>query len=151
RAARACRPTRSCASGGRPPRPTLARQIGEDRADADARGALGDQREVLLAPRRPRDVEVRPRQVARELLEEERGVDRAGAGRSAVPDGMFSVAAIRPWTSTGDRSCGSAPMIPSTAAAPAMSYFIRSMPSGVLRSSPPESNVMPLPTSATRF
>src|SRR2546430_8533435 len=61
---------------------------------------------------------------------------------------MFSVAAIRPCTSTGDRSCGSAPMIPSTAAAPAMSYFIRSIPSEVLRSSPPESKVMPLPMSA---
>src|SRR5438309_7842773 len=63
--------------------PTLARQVGEDRADGDARGALGYQREVLLAPRRPRDVEVRPGQVARELLEEERRVDRAGA---AWPD-----------------------------------------------------------------
>src|SRR5436190_1407706 len=42
-------------------------------------------------------------------------------------------------------------MIPRTAAAPAMSYFIRSIPSEVLRSSPPESNVMPLPISAMRF
>ena len=50
----------------------------------DARGALGYQREVLLAPRRPRDVEVRPGQVARELLEEERRVDRAGAARPDV-------------------------------------------------------------------
>ena len=67
----------------------------------------------------------------------------------AEPDGMFSVAAIRPWTSAAGLSAGSARMIPSTAAAPAMSYFMRSMPSGGLRSSPPESNVMPLPMRTT--
>ena len=40
--------------------------------------------------------------------------------------------------------------MPSTDAAPDMSSFIRSMPSAVLRSSPPESNVMPLPITTTR-
>ena len=69
----------------------------------------------------------------------------------AEPEGMFSVAAMRPWTSTVALSAGSAPMTPSTAAAPAMSYFIRSMPSALLRSRPPESKVMPLPISATRL
>ena len=72
-------------------------------------------------------------------------------GRVAEPDGMFSVAAMSPCTSTGGRRMGRAPMTPSTAAAPAMSYFIRSMPSDVLRSRPPESNVMPLPITTTRF
>ena len=69
----------------------------------------------------------------------------------AEPDGMFSVAAISPWTSAEGFSAGSARMMPSTAAAPAMSYFMRSIPSAGLRSSPPESNVMPLPISTTFF
>ena len=72
-------------------------------------------------------------------------------GRMAEPEGMFSVAAIRPWTSTPGLRAGSARMIPSTAAAPDMSSFMRSMPSAVLRSRPPESNVMPLPMIATRL
>src|SRR4030095_8684186 len=70
-------------------------------------------------------------------------------GRMAAPEGMFSVAAIRPWTSTCGLSAGSARMMPSTAAAPDMSSFIRSMPSALLRSRPPESKVMPLPMTAT--
>src|SRR6478735_6073027 len=37
-----------------------------------------------------------------------------------------------------------------TAAAPAMSVFIPIIPVPLLRDSPPESNVMPLPTSASR-
>src|SRR5947199_153553 len=71
-------------------------------------------------------------------------------GRCAVPDGMFSVAAMRPCTSTGRRSLGRAEKRPRTVAAPAMSSFIRYMPSAGLRSSPPESKVMPLPMMATR-
>ena len=63
---------------------------------------------------------------------------------------MFSVAAMRPCTSTGGDNRGSARMIASTAAAPDMSFFIRSIPSADLRSRPPESNVMPLPITATR-
>ena len=39
-------------------------------------------------------------------------------------------------------------MAPIMAAAPAMSYFILSMPSAPLMEMPPVSNVMPLPTSA---
>ena len=70
-------------------------------------------------------------------------------GRMAAPEGMFSVAAIRPWTSTCGLSAGSARMMPSTAAAPDMSSFMRSMPSALLRSRPPESKVMPLPMTAT--
>ena len=71
-------------------------------------------------------------------------------GRCAVPEGMFSVAAMSPCTSTGGLRCGRAWKMPRTAAAPDMSSFIRSMPSAGLRSSPPESNVMPLPMTATR-
>jgi hypothetical protein len=71
-------------------------------------------------------------------------------GRCAVPEGMFSVAAMRPCTSTAGFRRGRAWKSPSTAAAPAMSSFIRSMPSALLRSRPPESNVMPLPMMATR-
>ncbi len=37
---------------------------------------------------------------------------------------------------------------PATAAAPAMSHFIVSMPFAGLMQRPPESNVMPLPTKA---
>src|SRR5207247_10693820 len=62
----------------------LARQVREERANGGGRGALGDQREVLLTPRRSRDVEVRPRQLTRELPQEERGVDRAAAARADV-------------------------------------------------------------------
>ena len=72
-------------------------------------------------------------------------------GRCAVPEGMFSVAAMRPCTSTGSASFGSAWKRPSTAAAPDMSSFIRYMPSAGLRSRPPESNVMPLPMTTTRL
>ena len=71
-------------------------------------------------------------------------------GLVAEPDGMFSVAATSPCTSTGGRSRGSTLRTPRTAAAPDMSPFMRTMPSAVLRSSPPESNVMPLPISAIR-
>src|SRR5258708_6173619 len=68
----------------------------------------------------------------------------------AEPDGMFSVAAMRPCTSTSGASSGNARMMASTAAAPDMSSFMRSIPSAGLRSRPPESKVMPLPMTATR-
>ena len=58
------------------------------------------------------------------------------------------IAATRPWTSTAGFSSGRARMTASTAAAPDMSSFMRSMPSAVLRSRPPASKVMPLPMMA---
>ena len=42
-------------------------------------------------------------------------------------------------------------MVAPTAAAPAMSDFISHMPAAGLMLMPPVSNVMPLPTRATRF
>ncbi len=69
-------------------------------------------------------------------------------GRIAVPDGMFSARHAYAVT----RICGFvraiATIAPSTAAAPLMSHFIVIMPSAGLMERPPESNVMPLPTSA---
>ena len=44
-----------------------------------------------------------------------------------------------------------ASIVAATAAAPAMSDFISHMPCAGLIDKPPESNVMPLPTSATRL
>ena len=70
-------------------------------------------------------------------------------GRCAVPDGMFSARQSQPVTATGSSSCAAATTVLSTAAAPAMSDFIASMPAAGLIEMPPESNVMPLPTSAT--
>ena len=57
---------------------------------------------------------------------------------------------ISPVTSTRGASSGRARSVASTAADPAMSHFIVSMPSAVLSDSPPESKVSPLPRSATR-
>ena len=58
----------------------LGLRIGGEGADAEAGGAA-----CLLIPHRPGDVEVRPRRVADELLEEECGGDRASApGRAEV-------------------------------------------------------------------
>ena len=70
-------------------------------------------------------------------------------GRWAVPDGMFSARQSQPVTATGSSRRAAAMTVCSTAAAPAMSDFIASMPAAGLIEMPPESNVMPLPTSAT--
>ena len=67
-------------------------------------------------------------------------------GLIARPPGMFSVEGTTPMTRTGTLSSDSARMAPITAAPPAMSTFIRSMPSAGLMEMPPVSNVMPLPT-----
>ena len=67
----------------------------------------------------------------------------------AEPPGMFSVVGTMPITFTLHPSAGSTDMAAITAAAPAMSVFIVIMPSAVLSDRPPESKVMPLPTSAT--
>ncbi|MNW64182.1 hypothetical protein D3C74_424420 [compost metagenome] len=70
-------------------------------------------------------------------------------GRWAVPDGMFSARQSHPVTATGRPSLEAASTVCRTAAAPAMSDFMASMPLAGLIEMPPESNVMPLPTSAT--
>ena len=62
---------------------------------------------------------------------------------------MFSVVGAKPTTRTPTPSARHAPRVAMTAAAPLMSVFIVTMPSAVLSDSPPESKVMPLPTSAT--
>ena len=54
-------------------------------------------------------------------------------------------------TLTGSFSWAIATIAPSTAAAPPMSDFIHSMGAAGLSDRPPESNVMPLPTSAMVF
>jgi hypothetical protein len=60
---------------------------------------------------------------------------------------MFSVAGTTPTTRIGAFSRAMARIAHATAAPPAMSSFIRSIPSAGLIEIPPVSNVMPLPTS----
>ena len=67
-------------------------------------------------------------------------------GLIARPPGMFSVAGTTPMTRIGAPSSAIARIAHATAAPPAMSSFIRSMPSAGLIEMPPVSNVMPLPT-----
>ena len=68
-------------------------------------------------------------------------------GRCALPPGIFSTAGTMPVTATGGFRRAIARIAPITAAPPAMSYFIFSMPSEGLIEMPPVSNVTPLPTS----
>ena len=70
-------------------------------------------------------------------------------GLMARPLGMFSVVGMIPITRTGTCRSARADIVASTAAAPDMSVFIDIMPSAVLSESPPESKVIPFPTSAT--
>ena len=67
-------------------------------------------------------------------------------GLSALPPGMFSVAGTTATTRRGTPSRAIARTAATTAAAPAMSSFIRSMPSAGLIEMPPVSKVTPLPT-----
>ncbi len=68
-------------------------------------------------------------------------------GFVAVPLGRFSQAATMPTTFRRGFSSAMALIVPSTLAAPHMSNFISSMPAPGLMEMPPESKVMPLPTS----
>ncbi|CFN66276.1 Uncharacterised protein [Bordetella pertussis] len=70
-------------------------------------------------------------------------------GLLALPLGRFSHAAIRPTTSSGSSSSARARNVPSTLAAPHMSYFISSIVAAGLSEMPPASKVMPLPTRTT--
>src|SRR3989338_8425727 len=60
---------------------------------------------------------------------------------------MLSVKPTTPTTWTGNLSIAHALMVPSTAAAPDISHFMSIMASQGLMPSPPESKVMPFPTS----
>src|SRR5664280_2724667 len=62
---------------------------------------------------------------------------------------MFSAAGTSAVTRSGRSSAGNTLIAPSTAAPPLMSVFIAIMPSAVFSDRPPESKVMPLPTSTT--
>ena len=62
---------------------------------------------------------------------------------------MFSTSPTRPTTFARACRAATARMAPNTAAAPAMSYFISSMPPAGLIEMPPVSKQTPLPTSAT--
>src|SRR5947207_7846254 len=59
-------------------------QIGQNRTHGHAGRALRPERRVLVDERRPCDVEVRPRDVAGELAEEEAGRDRATIAAAGV-------------------------------------------------------------------
>src|SRR5437879_6761239 len=63
---------------------TLLREVRQERPDGVARRTLRRQRQVLLGEGRPGDVQVRPRRLARELLQEEPRGDRAAAARPDV-------------------------------------------------------------------
>ena len=67
-------------------------------------------------------------------------------GLSALLPGMFSVAGTTATTRRGMPSLAMARTAETTAAPPAMSSFIRSMPSAGLIEMPPVSKVTPLPT-----
>ena len=69
-------------------------------------------------------------------------------GRVAEPDTMFSAIGTNVLTLTGSSSAAIARVACTTAAAPAMSDFMSVMLWAGLIDSPPESKVMPLPTSA---
>ena len=73
---------------------------------------------------------------------------RTSPGRVAVPLGMFSARQAYAVTLIGRPSFAIASIAVTTAAAPAMSIFIVDIPGPLLIERPPESNVMPLPTSA---
>ncbi len=68
-------------------------------------------------------------------------------GLTAVPEGMFSVLGMSPMTWTAGLSRPSTSKVPSTAAAPDMSYFMSSMFCAGLIEMPPVSKVTPFPTS----
>ena len=69
----------------------------------------------------------------------------------APPPGMFSVVGMRPTRLIGSPICATALKVPSTLAAPHMSYFISSISAAGLSEMPPVSKVMPLPTSTMGF
>ena len=73
---------------------------------------------------------------------------RTSPGRVAEPDTMFSAIGANVLTLIGSPSAAITNVACTTAAAPAMSDFISFMLCAGLMVRPPESKVMPLPTSA---
>ena len=69
-------------------------------------------------------------------------------GRTALPETMFSAIGTNVLTLIGSPRLAITYVACTTAAAPAMSDFISFMLAAGLMVRPPESNVMPLPTSA---
>jgi hypothetical protein len=70
-------------------------------------------------------------------------------GRRASPLIAFSAEATSPVTRTLQPTSASAPRVAMTTAPPVMSRFMLTIDSPGLIDSPPESKVMPLPTSTT--
>src|SRR5699024_6641324 len=68
-------------------------------------------------------------------------------GLLALTPGIFSQEAISPITSRSRSNSATVRIVPSTLAAPHMSYFISSRFFAGFKEMPPESKVMPLPTS----
>jgi len=66
-----------------------------------------------------------------------------------VPEGRFSAIGTVAMTSSGNFSLATRPIVAITAAAPDMSMVMCSMPAAGLSEMPPESKVIPFPTSAT--
>src|ERR1051325_1787607 len=66
------------------PRLLAVREVRQQRANAHAGGALRAERRVLVDERRARDVEVRPRNAAGELLDQEPGGGRAAVAAARV-------------------------------------------------------------------
>ncbi len=67
----------------------------------------------------------------------------------ASPEGMFSASASNPVTFTPTARSANADMAPTMAAAPLMSDFMVFIDADGFNDRPPESKVMPLPTSTT--
>ncbi len=69
-------------------------------------------------------------------------------GRVASPPNMLSVIGMYARTRHFGARAGRTDMVPTTAAAPAMSFFMSIIPLAGLMERPPESKVIPLPTRA---
>src|SRR5439155_25832089 len=65
---------------------TGGEDVGEERPRSEPHSALRGVGQVLVRERRPRDVQVNPRRVARELLDKEPRRDRAARAGPRVPE-----------------------------------------------------------------
>ena len=74
---------------------------------------------------------------------------RTSPGRWAVAEGMFSAMGTVAVTVSGRPSSATRTIVATTAAAPAMSEVMSSIPAAGLMEMPPVSKVMPLPTRPT--
>src|SRR5437660_1553568 len=78
-------------------------------------------------------------------------VGDVGLDLQAVLPGRFSVAGTTPSALTFAPAFASAHTVAIATAPPVMSPFIRCMPSGSFSEMPPESNVIPFPTTANSY